>query len=58
MEITIIASYAPTVLAILNVFLIVVYLFSGSIPAWLIIWQAIWGTLVAIVLTIISKGGK
>ena len=55
MNTVVIISYVMTILAIVNVLLLVIYIFGGHLPLWIFIWQGIWGILVAVVLTIVSR---
>ncbi|MBO3804055.1 MAG: hypothetical protein JTT11_09365 [Candidatus Brockarchaeota archaeon] len=52
------ASRLLAALAAANVFLIVVCILLGTIPTWLLAWQAFWGTLVAAVLAIFARRNK
>jgi len=48
-------SYILTILAIVNIMLLAIFIFSGHYPVWLLIWQGIYGILLAIVLTVVSR---
>jgi len=48
-------SYILTILAIVNIILLAIFIFSGHYPVWLLIWQGIYGLLLAIVLTVVSR---
>jgi hypothetical protein len=58
MNMVVIISYIMTILAIVNIILIAIYIFSGHFPLWIFIWQGIWGILVAIVLIAVSRRYK
>ncbi len=55
MHIEIATSYVLVVLAIANILLIMFCIAKGIFPTWLLAWQSIWGTLVAVVLVIIAR---
>jgi len=55
MDNIIIVSYILTILAIVNIILLVAFIFIGHYPMWLLIWQGIYGILIAIVLTVVSR---
>jgi len=48
-------SYILMIIAIVNVILLGIFMFSGHYPMWLLIWQGIYGILIAIVLTVVSR---
>ena len=48
-------SYILTILAIVDVILLGIFMFSGHYPMWLLIWQGIYGILIAVVLTVVSR---
>jgi hypothetical protein len=51
----VIISYVLTILAIVNIILIIIYVLGGHFPLWLFIWHGIWGVLVGIVLIVVSR---
>lgn len=55
MKLVVIISDIMVILAIVNIALMVIYLTSGHLPLWLFLWQGIWGILIAIVLTVVSR---
>jgi len=55
MDTVIMVSYVLTILAIVNIILLGIFIFSGHYPVWLLIWQGIYGILIAVVLTVVSR---
>jgi hypothetical protein len=55
MDIVIMVSDILTILAIVNIILLAVFIFSGHYPVWLFIWQGVFGILIAVVLTVVSR---
>jgi hypothetical protein len=58
MDLVIMVSDILTILAIVNIILLAVFLFSGHYPLWLLIWQGVLGILMAFVLTVVSRHYK
>jgi len=55
MDNIIMVSHILTFLAIVNIILLAAFIFSGHYPVWLLIWQGVYGILIAIVLTVVSR---
>lgn len=58
MDTVIMVSDILTILAIVNIILLAAFTFSGHYPVWLLIWQGVFGILIAVVLTVVSRRNR